>query len=70
MARGGLVIGTYCHGLLGSTSLRAALLARLGAQSQRCDHAALVDGALDAIAQALEQHLDVDGLIALARRAA
>jgi adenosylcobyric acid synthase len=68
MARGGLVIGTYCHGLLGSTSLRAAVGAP-GA-SQRCDHAALVDGALDAIAQALEQHLDVDGLIALARRAA
>jgi adenosylcobyric acid synthase len=66
----GRVIGTYCHGLLGSTALRKALLARLGVASQERDYAASVDRALDAIAQGLEQHLDIDGLIALAKGAA
>ena len=63
----GLVMGTYCHGLLGSTGLRAALLARLGVDSGGRDYAAGVDAALDAVAGALEQHLDVDGLVAMAR---
>lgn len=66
----GLVMGTYCHGLLGSTRLRAALLARLGIASDQRDYAAEVDAALDAVAAALEEHLDMDGLIALARDAA
>jgi len=66
----GLVMGTYCHGLLGSTALRGALLARLGAASDGGDYAAGVDAALDAVAAALEEHLDMDGLIALARGAA
>jgi adenosylcobyric acid synthase len=66
----GLVMGTYCHGLLGSTRLRAALLARLGIASDQRDYAAEVDAALDAVAAALEEHLDMDGLIALARGAA
>lgn len=66
----GRVMGTYCHGLLGSTDLRGALLARLGAASDGGDYAAGVDAALDAVAAALEEHLDMDGLIALARGAA
>lgn len=66
----GRVMGTYCHGLFGSTDLRGALLARLGAASDGGDYAAGVDAALDAVAAALEEHLDMDGLIALARGAA
>jgi len=61
----GHVIGTYCHGLLGSTDLPTALLARLGATCQREDHRAGVDAALDQIAAEVERNLDVDGLIAL-----
>lgn len=62
----GLVMGTYCHGLLASTGLRAALLGRLGATSQGQDYGASVEAALDAVAVALEEHLDMDGLIQLA----
>lgn len=62
----GLVMGTYCHGLLASTGLRAALLDRLGAISQGQDYGASVEAALDAVAAALEEHLDMDGLIQLA----
>ena len=63
----GGVIGTYCHGLFASTELRAALLARLGAKAHGEDYGASVEAALNAIAEAVERSLDVDGLLALAR---
>ena len=66
----GRVIGTYCHGLFGATGLRRALLAWIGAPSRGVDHAHAVDTALDAIAAALEEHLDMEGLLALARERA
>jgi adenosylcobyric acid synthase len=66
---GGQVIGTYVHGALGEPGLRGALLAWLGARSDGADHGAVVDAALDEIAQELERHMDVDGLLALAMEA-
>lgn len=66
----GKVMGTYCHGLLASGALRRALLAEIEVQSHACDHAGLVDAALDELAEGLEQHLDIDALLALARGAA
>jgi adenosylcobyric acid synthase len=65
----GRVIGTYVHGLLGSAPLRGKLLAMLGAQSTGADYAGTVDAALDEIAAELEQHLDIDSLIAIAHEA-
>jgi len=62
----GLVLGTYCHGLLAKAPLREALLARIGAASDGVDHDARVDAALDELAQAMEAHLDIAGLLALA----
>ncbi len=61
----GRVMGTYCHGLLASTPLRAELLARLGGRSDGLDHHAGVDAALDELAAEMERHLDIDGLLAL-----
>lgn len=61
----GKVMGTYCHGLLASTGLRAELLARLGGNSDGLDHHAGVDAALDELAADMERHLDIDGLLAL-----
>ncbi len=66
----GTVMGTYCHGLLASAGVRGAVLAWIGAQSDGRDHAAGVDAALDEIADALERHLDIEGLIALGREGA
>ena len=66
----GRVMGSYVHGLLAALEQRAALLARLGATSSGIDYAASVDAALDEIAGALETHLDIDGLIALAMEGA
>ncbi|MEH3123257.1 MAG: cobyric acid synthase [Sphingomonas phyllosphaerae] len=63
----GLVAGTYVHGLFGLAAQRRAWLAAAGAGP---DHAASVDAALDAIADALERHLDLDALLAVARGSA
>lgn len=62
----GQVRGCYLHGLFTSDVFRTAYLAGLGAQVQTVDYGAGVDATLDALADHLEQHLDVAGLLALA----
>ena len=62
----GTVMGTYIHGLLAGTDLRAALLTALGSQSARDDHGVSVQRALDEIAEQLERHVDIDRLITIA----
>lgn len=69
MSADGLVIGSYCHGLLAAPGLRAALLARIGVTSNGADHGHVVDGALNELADMMEAHVDIDGLLALAREA-
>jgi adenosylcobyric acid synthase len=61
------VYGSYLHGLFGSDGFRRAFLARLDIPSARQCYRARVDDALDALAVHVENHLDVDGLFALAR---
>ncbi|WP_370176548.1 cobyric acid synthase [Sphingobium abikonense] len=62
----GRVMGSYVHGLLASTPLRAALLHQIGATSVQADYDQSVEDALDAVADHLERHVDVEALIALA----
>lgn len=69
IAADGRVIGTYVHGLFADSAQRAALLARLGVDSGGQDYRASVETALGEIAEALEEHLDIDGLMELARTA-
>ncbi|MET0248396.1 MAG: cobyric acid synthase [Sphingobium sp.] len=64
----GRVMGSYVHGLFAQPGLRGALLERLGAQSDGLDNDAVVDRALNDIAAQLEEHVDIDALIALARK--
>ena len=65
----GRVAGCYVHGLFDRAPQRAAWLARLGGRSDGVDQGARVDGALDELADALDEHVDVERLLAIARRA-
>ncbi|WP_340266800.1 cobyric acid synthase [Sphingobium mellinum] len=62
----GLIFGTYIHGLFASHGLRNALLTQIGSGSAGHDHGALVERALDEIADKLEEHADIDAMIAIA----
>lgn len=68
ISRDGRVMGSYVHGLLASTDLRDALLRRLGGRSAGQDYDRSVEDALDEIAAQLEQHADIDAIVALAIR--
>jgi adenosylcobyric acid synthase len=63
----GHVQGCYLHGMFSSDGFRQAYLARLGAQASGLDYGASVDQALDALAAHLEQYLDLDLILSLAR---
>ncbi|MFC3168108.1 cobyric acid synthase [Paracoccus fontiphilus] len=61
----GRIAGTYLHGLFSGDGFRAAWLARLGVRSQP-GYETGVDQALDDLADHLESHLDVAGLLKVA----
>ena len=63
----GRVAGSYLHGMFAGDAFRAAWLAKLGAAPASHAHDATIEATLDALAQHLETHLDVAGLLALAR---
>ena len=63
----GRISGSYLHGLFADDAFRAAWLAGLGAQASGRHYGAGVEAVLDALAAHLEAHLDVAGLLALAR---
>lgn len=62
----GRVSGCYVHGLFDQGEARAALLAELGAASDRLDQAVRVDQALDEIAGVLETAFDTAALARIA----
>jgi adenosylcobyric acid synthase len=63
----GKVFGTYIHGLFGSDAFRRKFLESLGVRASGIDYRAVVENALDGIADALEEHLDCNALLAAAR---
>ena len=62
----GKVMGCYLHGLFAADRFRSAFLGNLGMPVTDHDYAQNVDTTLDALAEHLETHLDVDQLLALA----
>jgi adenosylcobyric acid synthase len=63
----GRVQGSYLHGLFASDAFRSAYLARLDIAANNESYGTRVESALDALADHIEKHLDVAGLLALAR---
>jgi adenosylcobyric acid synthase len=61
------VAGCYVHGLFASDAFRAAWLRELGVPPSSLGYEATVERTLDALADHLEAHADIDGLLALAR---
>lgn len=63
----GRVMGSYLHGMFRDDGFRAAFLSGLGVDSAALDYGAAVETTLDALADHVEAHLDMDGLLRVAR---
>lgn len=63
----GRVEGTYLHGAFTSDGFRAAYLKGLGLAPSGVNYAAGVEAALEALADHLEQHMDLDQALRLAQ---
>ncbi|SFR57087.1 cobyric acid synthase [Litoreibacter janthinus] len=63
----GKVEGCYIHGLFTSDTFRRAYLEKLGGASQVNDYGASVETALEALADHLQAHLDIEALFDLAQ---
>ncbi|PNG27991.1 cobyric acid synthase [Methylocella silvestris] len=62
----GRVSGSYVHGLFSDPAQRASLMARLGGEGSGLSYEASIERALDALANHLEAHMDLDHLLTLA----
>lgn len=67
MSPDGRVMGSYLHGMFSNDAFRAGFLLQMGAVGSGLRYGAGVETTLDALAAHLEAHIDVDGLLALAR---
>jgi adenosylcobyric acid synthase len=63
----GRVHGSYLHGLFASDGFRSSFLAQLDIPATDRQYRARVESTLDALADHIDAHLDVDALLALAR---
>ncbi len=63
--RAGRILGSYMHGLFSDDAFRAAFLARIGGRSDLAFEES-IEQTLDALADHLEMHLNVDALLRLA----
>ncbi|MEM1064551.1 MAG: cobyric acid synthase [Pseudomonadota bacterium] len=63
----GRIAGSYLHGMFRDDGFRAGFLQRLRADAGETQYGATVERTLGALAEHLEAHLDVEGLLAAAR---
>lgn len=63
----GRVTGSYLHGLFAADDFRTAWLGGLGVTASGQSHAGRVEATLNALADHMESHLDMAGMLALAR---
>ena len=63
----GRIIGSYLHGLFSDDAQRAAWLERLDGEASGFNYERDIEATLDALADHLEAHLDIEALLRLAR---
>ncbi|MFT8717855.1 cobyric acid synthase [Acetobacter sp.] len=63
----GRILGSYLHGMFADDAFRSAFLRQLGAASSMLNYGNAVESTLDSLADHLEAHCDVGGLLATAR---
>jgi adenosylcobyric acid synthase len=63
----GRVAGAYVHGLFADDRQRKALVASLGGAASDFSYDLMIDDTLDALADHLGAHVDLDRLLSLAR---
>jgi adenosylcobyric acid synthase len=63
----GRIVGSYLHGIFAGDGFRRAFLQGFGVAGGGLSYGAVVEQTLDALADHMETHLDVPGLLALAR---
>ncbi|MHC0052755.1 cobyric acid synthase [Actibacterium sp. D379-3] len=63
----GRIMGSYLHGMFAEDEFRRAFLAGFGVTTSGQSYGAVIEQTLDALADHMERHLDVTGLLALAR---
>ena len=63
----GRITGSYLHGMFRDDAFRRSFLEALGAETSALSYDTTVEATLDALAQHMETHLDLDRLFALAR---
>jgi adenosylcobyric acid synthase len=66
MSPGGNIRACYLHGLFAHDGFRASLLRWIGAEDSGLSYEAEVERTLDALADHLATHVDLDALLALA----
>jgi adenosylcobyric acid synthase len=66
-SRNGRIMGSYLHGMFSDDAFRSAFLRHLGAETSALAYADAIETTLDALAAHIEAHVDVAGLLALAR---
>jgi adenosylcobyric acid synthase len=67
MSADGRIAGSYLHGMFGEDAFRRAWLDGFGVRAGALRYGAEVEAVLDRLADHMEAHLDVGGLLALAR---
>ena len=67
ISRDGRIMGSYLHGMFASDTFRSAFLRYLGAETSTLAYTDAIETTLDALAAHIEAHVDVAGLLALAR---
>lgn len=67
VSQNGRVMGSYLHGMFANDGFRAGFLKQIGAAASGLNYSTGVEQTLDDLAAHLERHVDVAGLLALAR---